>query len=97
MIDTITDRRWCVDCGPFGRVPVVHYTWKSRCNVCSDHFQRQLHAKRVQEEQERRARLQAHIEANCPDDGEVCSSCCEHEFDSSEGGYCLNCDSHWSD
>ncbi len=31
-------------------------------------------------------------------DGETCASCCDHEFDMSEGGYCINgCDSHYTD
>jgi hypothetical protein len=33
----------------------------------------------------------------CQDTGEVegatCSACCDHEWDWSEGGMCLNCDS----
>jgi hypothetical protein len=29
--------------------------------------------------------------AVCRDADEKCQECCEHEFDSSEGGMCLNC------
>lgn len=28
----------------------------------------------------------------CNDLDEKCQECCQHEFDSSEGGMCLNCD-----
>lgn len=28
---------------------------------------------------------------------EGCTKCCDHEFDSSEGGYCLNCEKHATD
>lgn len=28
---------------------------------------------------------------------ELCKTCCPHEFDSSEGGYCLNCETHQSE
>lgn len=32
-------------------------------------------------------------QTNCPDctDDEPCQSCCDHEFDPSEGYTCLNC------
>jgi len=32
-----------------------------------------------------------------PCDEEGCQECCPHEFDSSEGGYCCECDKHITD
>lgn len=43
-------------------------------------------------------------EYKCPEENEDCTdekpcvSCCDHEFDDGEGGYCINgCEAHASD
>lgn len=74
----------------------------ARCRPCTDDWSNQVQQKRqLQHDAEHRA-YTAHTASReehgeCPDDGVVCSECCFHEFDWSEGGFCLNCNVHQFD
>ena len=62
-----------------------------RCDARAKVFDEDCHAKRLDGAKLIREALRAHVEAGCPDDGVVCSDCCEHEYDVNEGGMCINC------
>lgn len=62
-----------------------------RCKPCGDAKREIWRAERAKEDAEKQARIAAHIAADCPDDGEVCENCCEHDFDPDEGFMCLSC------
>lgn len=85
----------CDDCK---RVPPV-VTWglgTVRCQACSDAWAEKVRAEnQARFEAERKAYFE-HVKVRdetgeCPDDGELCNDCCDHEYDSSEGYTCLNC------
>src|SRR5688500_12780308 len=89
-------RTHCMDCNAEG--PSTHYFFGSRCPTCHDAFQEKLQAERVARwAEEKRQRERHRCGKDIPDAADTCPECCEHEFDSSEGGYCLNCDGHVSD
>lgn len=99
MMD-LTKIPYCIDCGSSERA--VYWGGGPRCQKCSDKFSEEVRIKRELQFKQERAAYDAHIyhakhEGECPDDGVVCKSCCEHEFDDSEGGYCLNCEAHATD
>lgn len=90
----LTKIPYCIDCGSQERA--VYWGGGPRCQRCSDRFREHVHAERVRKFQRERDALNAHIgyhhqHGECPDDGLVCESCCEHEFDSSEGFLCNHC------
>ena len=81
----------CSECGILNAPLTAWGDNQYRCAPCSDVRHKQIYAhRRIEEEQEKRA-LAEHRAAGCPDDGLFCPECCEHEFDASEGGMCLNC------
>lgn len=68
----------------------------TRCGPCGEAFKEEIRIKRQREREDELAALAAHqykadLDGHCPDDGVTCEACCCHEFDSSEGGMCLNC------
>lgn len=73
------------------RPPSRAYGLGDRCAVCAESARATARAERALIDAAERLALQAHVAAGCPDDGLVCESCCDHEFDSSEGFMCLEC------
>jgi hypothetical protein len=92
----------CRDCDRWNAT-VVYAMGEKRCTVCAAKFSAEVAIRRATALEKERLRLQAHLlrleaDGHCPDDGVVCEACCEHEFDSSEGGYCINgCEKHVTD
>jgi hypothetical protein len=89
---------YCIDCG--SPDVKVHWGGGGRCQKCSDRFSAEVQAKRKREFEDECARKKLHaykrdVDGHCPDDGEVCPDCCEHEFDWSEGGMCIICELQW--
>lgn len=99
MKETNSEIAKCDVCGLRPHVSVWG-TGIKRCEPCDADQRALVQDKRRREFEAERARLKAHCDAreaagSCPDDGEVCSECCEHEFDPSEGMMCLNCNKEW--
>lgn len=91
----LIDRSRCYSCG--SAEVTTHWVLPgSQCQPCADIKQAKINADRKAREEKEFAAYKAHAfrreeDGQCPDDGEVCNECCEHEYDASEGFMCLNC------
>lgn len=79
----------CTDCGDVKQPDQWGY-FQYRCMPCHGRFHTALHAKRLADAETERLAHAVHVANGCPDDGLVCPSCCDHEFDTEEGGYCIH-------
>ena len=80
---------FCVDCR---KKAVVFYGVGQRCQHHADIFDEALYQKRKEEWKAECEARAAHV---CGEDEFSCRDCCEHQFDLSEGGYCINgCELH---
>lgn len=89
---------YCVDCGSQERA--VFWGGGPRCQACSDKFGAQIQDERRKKFQRERDAYNSHVargkqDGECPDDGVVCSTCCEHE--EHDHGVCNDCGEDISD